>query len=159
MRILKHCRGVTLVELMATLGAAALALTLGVPSFHGLHADMQRTQVRYALAASFALARSEAIRRGAAVSLCPSADGATCAGGQATDWSTGWIVSAAGGQVIEGTRLDQASASLTADQSLSGGVTFSGIGLPSATGALTYSDATTRAVYRLIPIGRLELVP
>jgi type IV fimbrial biogenesis protein FimT len=33
-------------------------------------------------------ARSEAVKRGAIVSLCPSADQASCGG---TDWSGGWI--------------------------------------------------------------------
>ena len=35
-------------------------------------------------------ARSEALKRGDSVSMCASADQATCSG--ATDWSTGWIV-------------------------------------------------------------------
>ena len=37
---------------------------------------------------SFQYARSEALKQGGVVSVCPSADGAACA----TDWDSGWIV-------------------------------------------------------------------
>jgi type IV fimbrial biogenesis protein FimT len=162
MKYLKHSRGVTLVELSTTLAAAAIVMTLGVPAFRGLHSDMHSSQVRSDLMASFALARSEAIRRGVAVSVCPSADGATCAKRSATDWSTGWIVKPNEGepaQVLAATRFDEPPFSLAAAPALSDGVTFSSAGLPSSTGTLSYSDATTRSVFRLLPIGRLELLP
>jgi type IV fimbrial biogenesis protein FimT len=37
------------------------------------------------------LARTEAIKRGQAVSLCPSTDGATCISPLANTWNVGWI--------------------------------------------------------------------
>ena len=42
------------------------------------------------LLASVQLARSEAIKRNVAVTLCASADGTTCAGGGG--WEQGWVV-------------------------------------------------------------------
>ena len=39
---------------------------------------------------AFNLARMEAIRRGTPVSVCASADQASCSG--ANDWASGWIV-------------------------------------------------------------------
>lgn len=149
----------TLVDLMTTLGAAALVLTLGVPSFRGLQADMQRTQVRYALMGSFSLARAEAIRRGVPVTICPSADGLTCSKDSATNWSGGWLVAVNEGgtdQVLDRVRFAEPTFSLQADASIARGVTFQSSGFPSSNGIFSYRDDTTNWEVRLIPIGRLE---
>lgn len=42
------------------------------------------------LVASIGIARSEAIKRGGAATICSSADGMACSG--SADWATGWIV-------------------------------------------------------------------
>lgn len=156
-------RGVTLIELSTTLAAATAVVTLGIPAFQALQSDWQRNQVCSALTTSFARARSEAVRRGLDVRLCPSGDGFTCVKPPAGDWSAGWIVTAtkAGtAQVIESMRPGQTPPfAISADAALAGGVTFSSAGLPSATGLLSYNGAETRTVFRLTPIGRLELVP
>lgn len=163
MKIRKHDRGVTLVELSTTLLTAAVALTLGIPAFGVLRADFRYSQVSSDLMASFALARSEAVRRGVEVSVCPSGDGLTCTDPPSADWSTGWIVAAAGGrgaQVIEATRFGRPPLFVVAsDQALARGVTFSSTGLPSACGSFAYSDRNTHSLFRLSPIGRLEHVP
>lgn len=156
-------RGVTLIELSTTLAAVAIALSLGIPAFRGLQADIQSNRVCSALTASFGLARSEAARRGAAVRLCPSVDGSTCTGEPVPDWSVGWIVTTAGrdvAEVLDSTHFDgRPNFALTADAALARGVTFTGADLPSATGAFTYRDGTSRSVLRLLPIGRLEAAP
>jgi type IV fimbrial biogenesis protein FimT len=161
MRILKHSRGVTLVELMATLSAAAVALTLGFPSFRGLQADMQRTQVRYALTASFTLARSEAARRGVPVTVCPSLDGITCSPDSGLDWSRGWIVKINHGgepKVLDAARFRNDSFAVAADGEIARGVTFKSSGVPSATGAFLYRDDKATCQLRLSPLGRIEVL-
>lgn len=155
----KRSRGLTLIELTSTLAAATLVLTLGVPAFRGLQSDIRGTSVRTALTASFALARSEAIRRGVPVSVCPSADGATCASGSASDWATGWIVSTpanADQEVLDRVRFDQARFTLGVDDAIARGVTFQASGSPGANGLFSYRDEGTHWGLRLIPIGRLE---
>jgi type IV fimbrial biogenesis protein FimT len=163
MKAPKRRGGVTLVELSTTLASAAVILTLGVPAFRALQADRQLSQVSSSLTGSFALARSEAVRRGTPVRVCPSTDGATCKALPHGDWSTGWIVTVtegSRGHVIDVTHPNQAPAfSLAADVLLAQGVTFTSAGLPSDTGSLTYSDTRNRSVFRLTPIGRLDLVP
>lgn len=87
---MKNAYGFTLVELMITLALAAIVLTLGVPSFNQtIRTNRVATQVNE-LVTALNLARSEAIHRGTAVTVCASADQATCSG--SNDWRTGWIV-------------------------------------------------------------------
>jgi type IV fimbrial biogenesis protein FimT len=163
MKAPKRRGGVTLVDLSTTLASAALILTLGVPTFRALQTDRQLSQVTSSLTGSFALARSEAVRRGAKVRVCPSTDGATCKSAAQGDWSTGWIVTVtegSQGHVIDFTHPSEAPAfALAADAILAEGVTFTSAGLPSDTGSLTYSDDRNRSVFRLTPIGRLDLIP
>jgi type IV fimbrial biogenesis protein FimT len=82
--------GYTLYELLVTLGVAALVFTLGLPSFGTLLADKRLRVESDALFHAIHLARKSSITRRRAVSICPSADGASCDSGY--DWSTGWIV-------------------------------------------------------------------
>lgn len=81
-------KGFTLIELMVTLAVAAIVLGMAIPSFN---AQIQNNQAQ-ATAESFIdalnYARSEAVKRVRRVSLCASADGASCGG----DWKDGYIV-------------------------------------------------------------------
>jgi type IV fimbrial biogenesis protein FimT len=78
---------------MVTLGVLVAVLTMGVPAFVSLAHNSQVSALSEALSMAFAVARSEAIRRGAPVTVCGSKDGASCNG----DWSAGWIVTVPGG--------------------------------------------------------------
>ena len=83
-------RGFTLVELMIVLVIVAVIVMIAAPSFSTL---IQRTKLKaYAneWVASVYLARSEAIKRNAVMTLCTSTDGATCTGGG--NWEQGWLV-------------------------------------------------------------------
>lgn len=85
--------GFTLVELMGVVAVAAIVLTLGVPSFFTLIQNNRAATQVNELVMALSLARSEAVKRGAPVSLCPSKDPkdqSKCSGG--TDWQVGWLV-------------------------------------------------------------------
>lgn len=82
--------GFTLIELMVTIAIAAIVLTMGVPSFLSLIQNNRMITVTNDFVTDLNLARSEAIKRSSRVTLCKSADGATCI--QEGDWSQGWIV-------------------------------------------------------------------
>jgi type IV fimbrial biogenesis protein FimT len=63
--------------------------------FTSLLANNSLTASSNLLASHMHLARSEAVKRGTPVTLCPSGDGASCAG--TTQWSLGWLVFVDGG--------------------------------------------------------------
>jgi len=87
---MKKERGFTLVELMITLVIASIVLTLAVPGMRDLVQNNRITGQVNEMVTAFNLARLEAIRRGTPVSVCASANQATCS--NANDWATGWIV-------------------------------------------------------------------
>jgi type IV fimbrial biogenesis protein FimT len=80
-------RGFTLLELMVTLTVAAILFGIGVPSFVQLVRNSRATTGINDLSTAFAIARSEAVRRGTNVTVCRSSDGATCG----ANWADGWI--------------------------------------------------------------------
>jgi type IV fimbrial biogenesis protein FimT len=81
-------RGFTLLELMVTLTVAGILLGVGVPSFVDMVRNNRATANINELSTAFAIARSEAIRRGGNITVCRSSDALTCG----TDWADGWIV-------------------------------------------------------------------
>jgi len=83
-------RGFTLVELMVAVSVLAVLLAIGAPSFQSLIASSRLTTATNDLVATLSQGRSEAIRLGARVSICKSANGTQCA--TTGDWNQGWIV-------------------------------------------------------------------
>ncbi len=88
---LKLTAGFTLIELLITIGVLTALLTIAVPSFKGmLRSNMVANQTNDFISAA-SLARTEAVRRGSGrVTLCISADGATCI--TTNNWDQGYIV-------------------------------------------------------------------
>ena len=87
-------QGFTLVELMVTLAVAIILLAVGMPLFSGIVGSNRATTQANTFLAGFKLARSEAVKRGADVSVCavadPAASPVTC--GDSGDWSNGLLV-------------------------------------------------------------------
>jgi type IV fimbrial biogenesis protein FimT len=83
-------RGFTLIELLIVMAVASILLGTAVPSFKGVIRSMKLTNSVNDLYASLVLARSEAAKRHARVTICKSSDGKKCSptGG----WEQGWIV-------------------------------------------------------------------
>lgn len=98
-----HMRGFTLVELMVTLLVASILLGIGVPAFSNLAEQTRLTTTTNQFLANLHMTRSEAIRRGALVTLCTSTDGATCTD---TNWDAGWILFANPGRSNQPTDPD-----------------------------------------------------
>ncbi|MDD3762717.1 MAG: GspH/FimT family pseudopilin [Nevskiales bacterium] len=84
-------RGFTLLELIVTVVVASILLTVAVPSFTTLIRSNRAASEANALLTMLTLARSEAIKRNAAVVLCRSTSGTACASGSG-DWNSGVMV-------------------------------------------------------------------
>ena len=91
-------RGFTLFELMVTIAVAAIILSFGVPGFMSFIDNNRATTDTNDVVTALNLARSEATRRGSTITVCSSANAATCSG--SNDWSSGWVVRSAAGDVL-----------------------------------------------------------
>jgi type IV fimbrial biogenesis protein FimT len=93
---MKAQSGLTLIELMVTLAVAIVLLAVGIPLFDTMRVNNRSTAEANNLATAINLARSEAVKRGTAVTLCPIDDPAnltagSIACGSASDWANGWF--------------------------------------------------------------------
>ncbi|MEM9173293.1 MAG: GspH/FimT family pseudopilin [Pseudomonadota bacterium] len=82
--------GFTLLELMLTIAVLAVVVVLAAPSFDGTIRTNRTVQANNDLVSALAVARSEAIKRGERVSVCPTVDQTTCDG--SGNWELGWMV-------------------------------------------------------------------
>jgi len=86
----KHQSGFTLTEMMVVTAIVAILLGIAIPSYKYLTTSYRISSELNNLSGDFQYARAEAIKEGNSVTVCVSADGATCTGG--TNWNPGWIV-------------------------------------------------------------------
>jgi type IV fimbrial biogenesis protein FimT len=87
----KGQRGFTIVELMVVILIIAVLAGIAVPTFRQYTRSSRVTATQNDLITALSFARSEALKRSIAVSVCPSADGTSCSGSAATGWLSGWI--------------------------------------------------------------------
>lgn len=132
-------RGFTLIELLVTLAVAAILITVAVPNFQSFVRSNRLASQANDMIGALSLARGEAVKRGANVSVCASSNGTSCTG----SWSQGWIVHDAGGVI----RVQQA---LTGGSTLTGGadvastITFTPNGRTTIAAAATSASTTLK---------------
>jgi type IV fimbrial biogenesis protein FimT len=83
-------RGITLIELLATLAVALLLISVAVPAFETLLLESRMSSAVNALVRAVHLARVTSHQQVRDVVVCRSADGRRCASGG--NWTSGWIV-------------------------------------------------------------------
>ncbi|MEO7031862.1 MAG: GspH/FimT family pseudopilin [Herbaspirillum sp.] len=153
-----RCRqGFTLIELMITITIAGILMAIAIPSMRDMvHQNRLAGHVNEFVAANM-LARSEAIKRGSSVTLCPSASAESATACTAAgDWSTGWLVVVVDKNEIL-TRQGALPAGTTITSALSS-IVYNGMGQP----VLAAASASTRFTFdndcrlsrRQVDIGR-----
>jgi type IV fimbrial biogenesis protein FimT len=82
--------GFTIIELMLGLALAAIVFSLAVPSVNSMMLNNHLTNQANDIIASQLYARSEALKRVKRVTVCKSANGASCT--SSGGWQQGWII-------------------------------------------------------------------
>ncbi len=128
-------RGFTLIELMVTIAVLAIVVTIAAPNLQIFILNGRMASQTNEVVTALNLARSEAIKNAANVTVCASSDGATCTG----TWSQGWIVRDAANAVI---RVQPA---LTGGSTLNGGANVATSVVFNSTGRTTIPTSATTA--------------
>lgn len=161
-------RGVTVIELAVAMVVLGILVAAAIPSFVQLLRDAERTTVLSELTASLNLARAEALGRGVPVSVCRSADAASCSSGT---WAEGWLVFinddndapavVDAGEVILKAQQEPAPAySLVPNNNYANFITYRPNGSVNNIGRITYCDRRGVAEARAVLInmaGRVRL--
>ena len=153
--------GFTLIELMVTLGVAAIILSVGVPSFRGVIMDNRLVSEANQFVTSVKMARSAAVRYQRPATVCSSDDFdaavPTCSGDP--DWSDGWIVwvdkdrngATAANEIIA--VFGPINDSSTLSSTVSSSFTYDARGFATTGGGdLTLCDSRTSEMGRLIKV-------
>jgi type IV fimbrial biogenesis protein FimT len=143
-------RGFTLIELMVTITVLAILLMVAVPSFDGIRLSSRLTSYATELVAGSQLARTEAIKRNAAVTMCVSSNGTSCS--TSGGWESGWIV-------LSGTTVIQKQPAAAAGYKLTeaGGATSftfesTGVGASQATVTICRASPSVGGQERVVKI-------
>lgn len=155
--------GFTLLELMVVLAIAAIIFGMAVPSFMQLTIRNRIVSYTNDFIGTVNFARSEAIRRAAPVSICPTPDGAACGGA----WSDGWIVFAnadgdspaevdAGEPVLKVYDGLAADYSLNSEAAIATDLTYAADGSANVTGVLAVCHEGNTVNSRAIVVTRLR---
>lgn len=148
-------RGFNLIELLVVLAIAAVLAAIALPSFRSTMANNRMSGELDRIAMDLKLARSEAIKRGTFVSICPAAG---CSNGA---WQSGWVMfvdtagdlsgftnSTTSTALIKKEALFSSTDTLMPTSALGSGITFDRNGYTRATGKLIINDKTSNVAWR-----------
>jgi len=89
MHQLRRQRGLTLMELLQTVGIVAIVLSFGVPSMTSMVRKNQAVTYTNEILSTIHAARSQAMQNVVQITICKSKDQVRCTAG--ANWRTGWI--------------------------------------------------------------------
>ncbi len=119
-------KGFTLIELMVTIAIVAIMASIAVPSFQNFVRQTRVTTQTNDFITGLNYARSESIKQGRRVTMCKSADLATCIA--AGNWAQGWILfvdTDGNGTKAAAETMLRVHAAMSGGSSLIGGATVS----------------------------------
>ncbi len=157
-----------MIELVIILAIAALVLALLTSVLQSLFGRAQDSAVLTEISTSLMYARSEAIKRGGMVSVCPSRDGETCIDGRAPDWQHGWLLFQdfnrngrleTGDTILRVHHFANPQHLLHGHQGIMARISYKSSGFPDDSGWLEYCDPDTGRGHRmqLSTTGRLKV--
>lgn len=139
--------GFTLAELLVTITVIGILASLAVPSFREFIAAQRVKNASFNIMSALTLARSEALKRNANVTITPS-------GGA---WASGWTITAADGTLLgtqntlRGLNIDCKSGATTVTCP-SGGLVFVSNGRLSATAPSFEVSSSSTAIVRCVGV-------
>lgn len=143
--------GFTVIELVVTLAVALTLISLAFPSFRTLTQNSRMAAQVNDLIADLNYARSEAIKRRTAVTICTSSDGATCS--VAGNWKDGRLIRDANLIVLRYRgALDAATDTLTSGLS---SYSFDSKGGVSAAMSFTFCDVRGASYGKLLNVNQI----
>ncbi|HTV51140.1 MAG TPA: GspH/FimT family pseudopilin [Steroidobacteraceae bacterium] len=154
--------GFTLIELMVTVAVAAILTAIAIPAWRSFEQNDRMMSEAFMLRASMDLARAEAVKEDASVSVCASSDSLTCS---SNNWANGWIVlSSQGGAPLQVVPAAVASNTITEHTGPYSMVTFLSTGLTNLAANAQYNICDTRggAYARAVQVsvmGRVSSAP
>ena len=91
MKTYTKIKGLTLLELLIVISIVSILAFVAVPAMDSTMKTNSVRSLQRTFLSAFAYARGEAVARNKLISICPSADEATCSD-DPLDWSAGWLV-------------------------------------------------------------------
>src|SRR3569833_2550698 len=89
-------QGMTMGELLTVVSIVAMLLSIGVPAFRYVTTSNRVSAEVNGLLSDMQFARSEAVKQGQMVTVCPSANQTQC-DVNSTTWENGWLVGGGAG--------------------------------------------------------------
>jgi type IV fimbrial biogenesis protein FimT len=128
-------RGFTLIELMIVVTLLAVMLGIGIPSFRGFIAGQRVKTIAYDFATALLVARSEAIKRNATVTIAPTGS-----------WVGGWTVSTGTTPTILATQQPASNVTITTNPNPTASVVYQGNGRIASSLTFQFSASGTDSV-------------